>query len=288
MEAKYLKPLLESMTCLTEIMQDDMAIIVYDLIEFKILAFKTSGVLQSLDLKPGDSFAIEGRPAFQSVIKDKKQIASLSPRNSSEEPTKVLLTPILNEKEETVAAVAVIKSTEVEMKVEDISLKLFNYMEQLNAGVEEIASSSQQLAIFIKEIVNFSEQTKDKLREIDGIIRDIKKISKQSNLLALNASIEAARAGDAGRGFHVVAKEMGNLSGLSKNSADKVAKSLSEMKSAIETIVQQINQTGMNSENQAAAIEEIAATTDEVVGVTKHLSDIAKIDTVEEALARLV
>lgn len=287
MEEKYLRPLLDAMSCLTEIMQDDTAIIVYDLIDFKILAFETRGVLRSLNLKPGDSFTIEGRPAFQSVVKDKKQIASLSPRNSSQELTKVLLTPVLNEKRETVAAVAVIKSTEVEIKIEEISSKLFNSMEQLNAGIEEIASNSQQLAVFVKEIVDFSTRTKDKLREIDGIIQDIKNISNQSNLLALNASIEAARAGDEGRGFTVVAKEMGNLSSMSKNSAEKVAKSLLEMKSAIETIAQQINQTGINSENQAAAIEEIAATTDEVVGVTKHLSDIARIDTVEEAVVRL-
>ncbi|MCR4436858.1 MAG: methyl-accepting chemotaxis protein [Eubacteriales bacterium] len=158
-------------------------------------------------------------------------------------------------------------------------------MEQLNAGIEEVASGSQQLSSFIREIVDFTSRTRDKISEIDSIIQAIKGISSQSNLLALNATIEAARAGDAGRGFSVVANEMGKLSTLSKESAEKIAKSLLDMKNAIETIGEQIGKTSVTSESQAAAAEEIAATADEIVGVVKQLSQMAKVKTLDEALS---
>lgn len=111
---------------------------------------------------------------------------------------------------------------------------------------------------------------------------DIKNISKHSNLLALNASIEAARAGDAGRGFSVVAKEMGKLSNLSKESAERVAGSLSEIKSSIEFIGEKIKIVSLSSENQAAAAEEMAASTDEIVSISKQLTEFAKVETMEK------
>lgn len=223
---------------------------------------------------------------FNLVKKSKKQLPSVVPTRFFGVPAKGLLTPVFDEGGEVVAIISVSKSIEKETKIEEGTSKLFSSMEQLNAGIEEIASSSQQLSTFIKEIDEFSSHTHEKITAIDSIIEDIKNISKHSNLLALNASIEAARAGDAGRGFSVVAKEMGKLSNLSKESAEKVAGSLIEIKEAIEFISERINKTSLSSENQAAATEEMAATIDEIVSISKQLSDFAKVQTVEELISQ--
>lgn len=282
MEEKDLQQFIEVMPTLNGVMQDDITIIVFDLRK-EIIAAYAPGQLK-MPSKAGDP--IKNMDNFNLVKKSKAQLPSVVPTRFFGVPAKGLLTPVFDEFGEVVALVSVSKSIEKESKIEEGTSKLFASMEQLNAGIEEIASSSQQLATFIKEIDEFSSQTENKLMVIDSMIEDIKNISKHSNLLALNASIEAARAGEAGRGFSVVAKEMGKLSSLSKDSAEKVASSLSEIKKAMEFISGKINLTSLSSENQAASTQEMAATTDEIVIIAKQLSDLARVQTVDELMGQ--
>ena len=287
MNVQGLNSFMENIPSLMEVMQEDLLITVFDIPKKEVIVAVAKGKLsEALNEKAGESFIIEKRPLLNAVKREKKQVVSLPPAESGIS-MKLFLTPVLDETGEVVAIVSIGKSIESERRIENITGTLFNSIEQLGAGIEEIAASSQQLATVIKETADFGEQSQKRINEINGIISEIKKISGHSNLLALNASIEAARAGDAGRGFDVVAKEMGKFSSLSKNSADNVAKSLLEMKGAIETINTKISQTSIVSENQAATTEQIAATTDEILGVARQLTDIAKINTAAETLAKL-
>ena len=282
MEERYLQGFIDIMLILNEVMQDDITVIVFDLRK-EIFAAYAPGHLK-MPSNVGDP--IKNMETYNLMKKSKKQIPSIVPTRFFGVPAKGLLTPVFDVTGEVVAVVSVSKSIEKESKIEEGTSKLLASMEQLNAGIDEVASSSQELATFIKEIDEFSSQTEEKIKAIDGIIEDIKNISKHSNLLALNASIEAARAGEAGRGFSVVAKEMGKLSSLSKESAEKVAASLFDIKKAIEFISGGINKTSLSSENQAAATEEMAATTDEVVSIARLLSDLAKVQTLDELIGQ--
>lgn len=278
MEERYLQKFIEIMPILNDVMQDDITIIVFDLRKEIIEAY-APGQLK-MPSRVGDP--IKNMENYNYVKRTKKQLPSMVPTSFFGVPAKGLLTPVFDENGDVVAIVSVSKSIEKETQIEQSTSMLFNSMEQLDAGIVEVASSSQQLSTFINEIDEFSSLTEEKIKDIDSIIEDIKNISKNSNLLALNASIEAARAGDAGSGFSVVAKEMGNLSSKSKESAEKVAKSLSDIRTAIELIGEKIKRTSLSSENQAAATEEMAATANEIVTIAKQLSDLAKVKTVDE------
>ncbi|MFN3579503.1 MAG: methyl-accepting chemotaxis protein [Pseudomonas sp.] len=82
-------------------------------------------------------------------------------------------------------------------------------------------------------------------RHIDDAMQQISAIAEQTNLLALNAAIEAARAGEQGRGFAVVADEVRSLSQRSNKTADTVHSVLNESRGLVDTGVSQVGQAGV-------------------------------------------
>lgn len=103
-------------------------------------------------------------------------------------------------------------------------------MEDINAGMESINSSIDILAKQVAKV----DEAMTQIGEMVDIIRDI---SEETNLLSLNASIEAARAGDAGRGFAVVAEQIGKLAANSSTAADDIAKLTVDIRNTVGSAV---------------------------------------------------
>ena len=91
-------------------------------------------------------------------------------------------------------------------------------------------------------LVEMTERITAQMREVRGVLGEIEGISKQTNLLALNAAIEAARAGEAGRGFAVVADEVRDLSGRTSHFSQQIRGLLTNMQTSFDATEGAINQ----------------------------------------------
>lgn len=127
--------------------------------------------------------------------------------------------------------------------------------------VENIEKSNKQMYEMLQSMSEIEKASKD----IKNIIKTINDISEKTNLLALNAAIEAARAGDAGKGFSVVADEIRNLANQSTNAA----KQTSEI---IEDSIKVVNIGKVLASNTAKAL---LAVVESVNKATEHVSKIA-------------
>jgi methyl-accepting chemotaxis protein len=103
-------------------------------------------------------------------------------------------------------------------------------MAETNAKVNEIL-----------EALNKAIADSQSVDQVNSLTDDIMNIASQTNLLSLNASIEAARAGDAGKGFSVVAGEIGSLAGNSKQTAENIQKINSVVVNAVHNLADSAN-----------------------------------------------
>lgn len=141
----------------------------------------------------------------------------------------------------------------------------------IKASIEQITMAISDLNVNIQEVVGANEKILSTVKSADSktsdtneILQFIEGVSSQTNLLGLNAAIEASRAGEMGRGFDVVAKEIRKLSSSTSDSIKRVASVLNDISDSIKNIHQQVDDTNATFEIQASTLEEITATTQEL------------------------
>lgn len=150
------------------------------------------------------------------------------------------------------------RNREKNHKVKELSNELYGSIENASAASEEMSASSQELASIGKRNEDVVLNALEAVKSTNKIVQIVKNISDQSNLLGLNAAIEAARSGEHGRGFAVVAEEVRKLADQSKIQSEQINQLLNVLSVKIDEISENTKLISEISQEQAEANENVA------------------------------
>ncbi len=152
---------------------------------------------------------------------------------------------------------------------------LRNGVSGISKTVEKAVNQMQEIASRQTEVSEAAKTIENAVDSSMAIISSIQTIANQTNLLSLNASIEAARAGDAGKGFAVVATEVSNLSNSTKETTQNIAEILNNMNESVKDILVKIDQISESVSVENEEMSNIDATVEKLQDAADEIFEMA-------------
>jgi len=207
-----------------------------------------SPVGKKISMGDGLFEAIHSRMIFSTTIS--KEVWGL--------PFKSVSTPLYDGQRELVGAMGFAYSLENQEILQNVVNTIVSSSQQVTASSQELTQNAQLLNSSLEQLRASGETMVQSLKKSDEILVSLKNIASQSNLLGFNASIEAARAGQYGLGFSVVADEVRNLSVNSSKAVIEAQTILGNIKKQIIEHDKEIQNADKISFHQQSASQEIS------------------------------
>lgn len=200
-------------------------------------------------IKPGTAVAVAMKENRKVVVQVAKEVYGV--------PYVAISLP-LKENGEIVGAVAVHESLEEYNLLHETANKLSESTEAMSKALDMLSEKASHLVNVDNSLKKLADTAQEQVGETDKVINFIKSVANQTNMLGLNAAIEAARVGEQGRGFAVVAEEVRKLAEDSAESAEQITNTLTQIHQSIRKIDDEITQATDVTEEQARLIREIS------------------------------
>lgn len=285
------KPIVRATEIATKISQGDLSVIVQESKsndEIGKLLIAEKQMVSNLK-----SIISEVNSSAQSVFANAQQIAaSGTEMNSSIQQISATVDQVARGSESQAQGLNKSKQIvdELSKTIDELSRDAIESVEETNRvgnlsekGSESAKEAGERMNNIIQVTNNSAEKVRSlaqKTNEITAVLDVIRQISDQTNLLALNAAIEAARAGEAGRGFAVVADEVRRLAESSSKSSEEIDSKLKQIQEDAQIVVEdievssnEVNQGKLVIESSLKTLDEIASHVKSVSEKVRHLSD---------------
>lgn len=257
------KSLLEAFVKVAPYLQDlnmsDCAVFVCDW--EKALAYVPAKTIDH-KVKPGDPVK-QGSAAWTAMSSGKRVVRKVA-KELYGFPYIGIAIPIHGESGEVVGAISFNVNTEQQEELREMADTLFNTIGDISKSSEALAAKSRELSSIGATLSNLGQDMVSSVKETDAVLQVISNVATQTNLLGLNAYIEAARAGRHGLGFGVVAQEIRKLSEDSVNSLNEISEMLATLNMVNKNLTEQIQLISSISREQAEAVQEMANATEKV------------------------
>lgn len=214
--------------------------------------------------------------AVHSAITENRRVVVRVPKERFGIPYIAIAVPIHDSQGNAIGAVSVQESVDKQDSLQQMSTELNARMQELTSSAESIAARIQELAAVGSSVVASVAASAATAKNTSSVVDFIKQVASQTNLLGLNAAIEAARVGEQGRGFSVVAQEIRKLAATSSDSIRQIDSVLKTIQTDSSRTHQEITRIDSLTGEVAAAITQISSTVDSIAAQIATLDRLAQ------------
>ncbi|MBA6232270.1 MULTISPECIES: methyl-accepting chemotaxis protein [unclassified Colwellia] len=201
---------------------------------------------------------------------------------SVDEISNLMRKAVLNQKNGTDSVAAAINeldtsASEVHRNTQTAAENSVWAREKATQGLELIEKAKEGIGLLRDKVIDNTAMIaalSDKTHEVGGVLEVITSIAEQTNLLALNAAIEAARAGEQGRGFAVVADEVRSLATRTRESIDQIQFTIRELQVDAGNAVSSMNDVSQQANEKAEDVTNVASLLVEITSQITELDDL--------------
>ncbi|WP_227779980.1 methyl-accepting chemotaxis protein [Paenibacillus sp. P13VS] len=243
--------MVNAMPFVRQMFRDDVSISIND--HEKVLYFSEANGLE-IGVKVGDELHEDYKDFKMLTNRDSRTVARM-PGDLQGRPFDAILIPI-KENDQVVGILGVNYALDNHIILEKLISENEATINALLGGIQQIAAHSEELSATSEEILRNSKQAAENSVSVTKVTNVIREVSEQTNLLGLNAMIEAARVGDLGSGFGVVASEVRKLSDHTKQAASDIETSLGSVQESMKHMELEIGQITSATVDQAQLVSE--------------------------------
>lgn len=231
---------------------------------------------KTLDLKVPIGSPLKPGMVLYRAVHEGRRVVTKADKTRWGLPFIAVAIPLYNLNKEIVGSACVFEAVDRQESLQSMAANLNGNINVLAQTSQQIAAQTQQVASVSQSLVQIVQESQVRASETGQVLNLIKSIAGQTNLLGLNAAIEAARVGDLGRGFGVVAEEIRKLATNSADSIKKIETIISAIQSDSGATADKINQVNTVIGDIANSISAIASSVQQTAAMAHQLDEMAE------------
>lgn len=226
----------------------------------------------SPQLREGDHIE-DPTGTYDDVLRTGSRKFNTLPKEVMGEPFEGVLVPVKDDSGETAGVIIISYPAGSKEKIIDMMNQFRKSVADITDSVSDISNAIGDMGGMMKSVNDSTSVVEEDVNSAVSVVNKISSNASRSNILALNASIEAARSGEYGRGFAVVATEMGKLAKDSGSSASAIRENLDEIAKHLTGIVDSVKSADDVMDRHMSVVEDIRAKLEETVKLAEDLEN---------------